>query len=194
MSSRIVFGIQGGEGSFNEEAILRYLSEKEIRKREIKYLFTTERVLKQLQDGLLDFGLFAIQNAVGGMVDESVKALCRYTCKVEEEICIPIRHFLMKRKDNELKTPRVIMAHDQVFKQCRATLKKKYPHAKLLTGRGDLIDTAQAAKALANSLVFKDTFILGPARLAEMHDLEIVASNLQDDKNNITTFLLVTRQ
>ncbi len=188
-----VFGIQGGRGSFNEQAILEYIKKKKVRNAEIKYLFTSERVLKKLHEGDIDFGLFAIQNAVGGMVGESVAALSRYTCRIAGEFPVRIRHFLMKRGDNPLKAPRRIMAHDQVFRQCKATLKKKYPRARLMSGKGDMKDTARAAEALAKGKLPRDIFILGPKRLAEIYGFHIVARELQDDKNNDTTFLLVRR-
>ncbi|HEY4526178.1 MAG TPA: prephenate dehydrogenase/arogenate dehydrogenase family protein [Candidatus Paceibacterota bacterium] len=190
---KIIFGIQGGRGSFNEQAILEYIAKRDIKKYRIKYLFTSERVLRQLHEGSIDFGIFAIQNAVGGVVGESVTALSRYNCRIRAELSILIKHCLMKRKDNKLIIPKTIMAHDQVLKQCRKTLRKKYPKARFITGGGDLIDTARAAQALAHGKISRNTFILGPARLAELYDLKIVARDLQDNPDNLTTFLLVSR-
>ena len=66
----IIYGIQGGKGSFNEEAILFYTKKNKINNFKIKYLFTSEKVLKNLHEDNIDYGLFAIQNAVGGVVEE----------------------------------------------------------------------------------------------------------------------------
>lgn len=190
---RLVIGIQGGKGSFNEQAILEYTKSKRVRNADIEYLYTSKRVMRELHNGNIDFGLFAIQNAVGGLEEESIHVMSRYKFRIVSEFPILVRHFLMRRKDNPRALPTRIMAHDQVFRQCAATLKKLCSKAKLITGTGDLRDTARAAQALAEGKIPKETFILGPKILAHLYDLDIVRGNLQDSEHNLTTFLLVSR-
>jgi len=187
----IIYGIQGGIGSFNEEAILCYIKLNTIRNHKIKYLYTSKKVLRQLYKGNIDYGLFAIQNSVGGVVTESIYAMSEYKFKIVEEFAIPIRHFLMKLKD--AKGIKSIMAHPQVLKQCKQTLEDKYPNIKKVSGKGDLMDTAKAAQALSKGKIDKRTAILGPKSLSKIYDLEIIDENLQDDKTNHTSFLLVKR-
>ena len=79
--NKIIFGIQGGKGSFNEEAILDYVKKHEIKKFQIKYLFTSEKVLRNLHEGNIDYGLFAIQNAGGGVVEESTHGMANTSLK-----------------------------------------------------------------------------------------------------------------
>ena len=188
-----IFGIQGGKGSFNEEALRTYITNHDIKKFQVKYLFTTEKVLKNLHEGTIDFGLFAIQNAVGGVVQESTYAMAKYRFEIQEEFSIPICHFLMKRKDIEFSAIKTIMAHDQVFKQCKETLKNKFPNHVQKVGDGDYIDHAKVAWGVAKGILPKNIAILGPRILAEIYNFDIVDSNLQDSKNNLTTFFLVQR-
>ena len=189
-----IYGIQGGKGSFNEEAILNYLPKKGIDNYEIRYLFTTPKVLQALDDGKIDFGLFAIENSVGGLVEESIYAMADHQFKIVKKFSILIRRFLMKKREIELENIKTIMAHPQVLKQCRTTLKRKYPDLLLASGKGDLIDTAEAAKALSVGKLSPDIAVLGPENLSNMYDLEIVDRDLQDNKNNLTGFLLVSKQ
>ena len=190
---KIIFGIQGGRGSFNEEAVLLYIKKNGIKKYQIKYLFTTEKVLKKLHEGNVDFGLFAIQNAVGGVVEESTHAMAKYKLQIVEEFQILVRHFLMKRKDINLKDLKVIMAHSQNFRQCKKNLEKKYSNLKQFSGHGDLLDTARCAEALAKNEIDKNIAILGPKILADIYKLEIIDENLQDTRDNLTSFFLVSR-
>ncbi len=190
---KIIFGIQGGKGSFNEEAILFHINKKNVKKYEIKYLYTSEKVLKNLHEGNIDYGLFAIQNAVGGVVEESTYAMARYKFKIISEFQIVIRHALMKRKDVNLSNIKTVMAHSQNFRQCKNSLEKKYPNIKTTIGRGDLLDTARCAESLAKNIINKNTAILGPKILADVYDLDIIEENLQDNQNNLTTFFLVSR-
>jgi len=190
---KIVYGIQGGRGSFNEEAILFYVNKNKIKKYQIKYLYTSEKVLKNLYEGNIDYGLFAIQNGVGGVVEESTHAMAKYKFRIVKEFQILIRHFLLKRKDVDSKQLKTIIAHSQNFRQCKNNLAKRYPDLKQVSGQGDLIDTARCAGALAKNKIDKNTAILGPKILAEIYDLEIINSDLQDSANNLTTFFLVSR-
>jgi len=190
---QLVFGIQGGKGSFNEEALMFYTKKNNVKKIKIKYLFTTEKVLKNLHEGNIDFGLFAIQNAVGGVVEESTHAMARYKFKIVEEFRILIRHFLMKRKDIQFKSINTIMAHSQNLRQCKNNLERKYLKMKLVSGRGDFLDTAKTAEALFKGNIRKNIAILGPKKLAEMFDFDVIDKDLQDGKKNLTTFFLVSR-
>lgn len=190
---KVIFGIQGGKGSFNEEAILFYVNKNKIKKYQIKYLYTSEKVLKNLHEGNIDYGLFAIQNAVGGVVEESTHAMAKYKFKIVEEFQILIRHFLMKRKDADVKQIKTITAHSQNFRQCKNNLTNKYFNLKQVSGQGDLLDTARSAEALARNRIDKNTAILGPKILAEIYNLEIIDRDLQDIKDNLTSFFLVSR-
>lgn len=190
----LIFGIQGGKGSFNEEALQTYIKKHEIKKYRVKYLYTTEKVLKNLYEGEIDYGLFAIQNAVGGVVQESTYAMAKYRFVICEELGIQICHSLMKRKDTPFSEIKTIMAHDQVFKQCTATLTEKYPNHIQKVGTGDYIDHAKVAWGLAKGVLPKNIAVLGSRILAKIYNLDIVDENLQDSKNNLTTFFLVKRK
>lgn len=189
----LVFGIQGGRGSFNEAALTYYVNHNNIVDYKVKYLFTTEKVLRNLHEGNIDFGLFAIHNAIGGVVEESTHAMARYKFKIVSEFAILITHCLMKRKDVSTSVIQQIMAHPQVFKQCTSTLSKKYADFKQVSGSGDLLDTAKAAWALAKGKIDKNTYILGPKILSYIYDFEVVDENLEDSKENLTSFFLVSR-
>jgi len=187
------FGIQGGLGSFNEEALLDYVTTHRVKQWRTKYLYTSMKVLRALHGGDIDRGLFAIQNAVGGIVQETVRAMTRYNCRIRHEFSIPIRHFLMKRKDVSRRDLESVMAHDQVFRQCDSTLARRYRRLLRITGTGDYADTARAAWGVANGKISRSTAILGPRRLADLYDLEVMGEDLQDQRHNPTTFLLVSR-
>jgi len=188
-----IIGIQGGRGSFNEKAILTYFKKNHWDDYQIKYLYRAENVFNALFKDEIDYGFFAIFNTLGGPVIQSVKAMINFRFKVVDKITILIRHFLMKRKDVDLKDISQIIAHPQVFAQCQNNLKKKYPHLKLISGKKEMIDTAKAAKALAEGRMDKRTAVLGPKILSQIYNFDIVDEDLQDDKNNRTTFFLVKR-
>jgi prephenate dehydratase len=192
-----IYGIQGGKGSFNEMAIKGYLDNKQIAPdtAEIKYLYTTKGVLNALKNKEIDFGQFAIYNTLGGIVKETIDAISngKYYFKIVEKYQFIIEHHLMKQKDVRMSEITQIMTHPQVFAQCRTNLKRRYPQLKHVVGKGDLIDNAKAAEAVATTNLGLNTAYLGNKVLSEIYNLEIIEEGLQDAKENLTSFLLVKR-
>jgi prephenate dehydrogenase len=189
----ITIGIQGGSGSFNEEAISYYLQRNTITNYHIKYLFTSKNVLQSLSEGEIDQGLFALHNSVGGIVMESIEAMAEYKFTIVEEFAIKISHALMVRKDAALPDITEIMTHPQVLAQCKKTLSQKYPYLKQTSGEDELVDHALVAKYLSEEKLPKNVATMGSKILAQIYDLHIVEDNLQDSKENYTSFLLVKR-
>jgi len=130
---------------------------------------------------------------VGGIVDESIQALAKYKFTIIEEFAIVISHALMIRDDADYGEVTTIMAHPQVFAQCRHTLPQKYPHLKLVSGEGELIDHANVAKQLGAHKLPKHVATMGSKVLAELYNLKVIEDNLQDAAENYTSFLLVSR-
>lgn len=190
---RLVVGIQGGRGSFNEEAARTFLTQHNIADFELKYLFTTENVLRELHAGTIDRGQFAIHNSLGGIVHESVHAMSRYQFTISEEFGIPISHAFMIHPSATIDTIEEIMTHPQVLRQCKHSLETRFPSLKQTSGSGEMIDSARAAEALSQGEIPPTTAVMGSRQIAEIYGLQIVATDLQDLANNITSFLWVER-
>ncbi|MCI5066083.1 prephenate dehydrogenase/arogenate dehydrogenase family protein, partial [bacterium] len=189
----LTVGIQGGPGSFNEEAARYYLARSQITDFEIRYLYTTENVLDALYRGDVDCGQFAAHNSIGGVVEESLLAMAKHRFAIKEQFSITIAHTLMKRRDTPLGEVTTIMTHPQVLKQCQKNLSEKYPRLKLTSGEGELIDSATAAKALAEGAVDPHHAVMGSRVIAEIYGLDVVEEGLQDLQENFTSFLWVER-
>ena len=190
-SREIIFGIQGGKGSFNEQALSDYVVRHRVQDYEVKYLYTTENVLQELLAGKIDYGQFAVHNSTGGIVEESIKAMANYKFKIVEEFGIVIEHYLMKPKDVDISEIDTIMTHPQVLKQCRENLRKKYSHLKLTSGKNEMIDQARLAKEIATGSLQRNIAVMGPKILSDIYKLEIIDGPLQDQKHNLTSFLMV---
>jgi len=186
-------GIQGGLGSFNEEAIKYYTKREGISNFETVYLHTTKNVLKALEKGKIDYGQFAIHNSTGGLVIETIEELGNYKFKLINHYGIKIEHTLMIKKGLKLKDIDTIMTHPQVLKQCKENLANKYPNLKLTSGEGVLIDHAEVAKSLSENKLPDNIGVIASKVLAEIYNLEIVEIGLQDLKNNFTSFMYIGR-
>jgi prephenate dehydrogenase len=189
----LVVGVQGGRGSFNEAAALYYLKRNDIKQYRVVYLYTTLNVLAALHSGNIDRGQFAIHNSIGGIVDESIEAMAQYKFRIAEQFSIKIRHALMIRADAALEEIDTVMTHPQVVRQCKTNLAEKYGRLKLVSGEGDLIDPAKVAEQLGERKLPKTIATMGGALLAEIYGLKVVEDDLQDLRENYTSFLWVER-
>lgn len=138
-SGKILFGIQGGKASFNEEAMLSYLHRENVKNYEIKYLYTTENVLHVLNAGEIERGQFAIHNTLGGLVNESIQVLGKYHFKVITKYSIKIAHTLMIRGDAELSDIDSIMTHPQVLAQSKKRSLRNIPCSNKLQEKKNLL-------------------------------------------------------
>ena len=62
----VKIGIQGGKGSFSEEAAKVFSQNHGIDEAEIQYLITSKAVLEKVETGIVSYGVFAMENAQGG--------------------------------------------------------------------------------------------------------------------------------
>lgn len=195
-SKEIVIGIQGGKGSFNEQAVNDYITHygsSEI-DYQVIYLYTTEKVFKALNDGEIDMGQFAMHNSVGGIVHESLYAIANNIFEIVKDFDIKISHHMMIRRDVTPDKVKIFMTHPQVIKQCKGNLKRYCSGLKIISGDGDLIDHSKVAEALADGEIEPTIGVIGPSVLADLYDLHIIRKDLQDSDQNFTNFLVVKKK
>lgn len=196
-AEKYIIGIQGGRGSFNEEACHHYCTHhcSEITTYQIDYLYTSENVLTALHQGRIDRGVFAIQNAKGGAVMETIHALTRHPCEILEIFDIVISHCIMHHPGIEFSQVNELISHPQALAQCAGKLAMLFPNLPLVSGEGDLIDQALCAEYISSGRLPKTTAVLAPRACAQHYGLVIHQADLQDlgDKN-VTTFAWARRR
>ncbi len=186
---KIKIGIQGGKGSFNEEACRTYCTDNSISDYEIVYLYTSDGVLAALEAKEVDFGVAAIENSLGGLVWETIHALSQYNCKILTDFSITINHALLGVPGVTISEIDTIMSHPQALAQTKGTLARKFGNKKLISGEGILVDQATAAAALSHGEIPPSTAVIASRVCAELFGLDILAEGLQDMAENLTTFL-----
>lgn len=189
----LTFGIQGGQGSFNEEAVQHYLKQAGVDNAQVEYLYTSDNVVDAVMRGEVDFGQCAIYNSVGGYVEETTNALENKPVKIVREFEIKIAHAIMIRPDQDFSKVDTVMCHPQVLAQCKSNLKHKYPHLQQTSGEGEYVDNAKTAEALSQRILPDNTAVMGSKILATIYGLQVVEDNLQDAEQNYTRFIHVVK-
>ena len=185
----VIIGIQGGKGSFSEEAAQIFSSNHGINNPKIDYLISSKAVLESVECGKINFGVFAMENAQGGVVIESVEAMAKYRCRIIEMFHIPISQNLLSKEGNRIGDITEIHSHQQALKQCKDYLAEHFWTRPLI----EADDTAEAARRLSQGKLPQTAGVVGSKYCAELYQLNVLEENIHDLKNNLTLFLGVEK-
>lgn len=183
----ITIAISGGRASFSEDAVENYIRKNDFKDVRIDYLVSIERVLSFLEVGKADLGIFPVTNSSSGVVEEALHAMAHHVFTVKEVFNIPVHLFLMGLPGISRDKIATIVSHPHIFKECEEYLKTQFPNVKLK----EHPDTAKAAQELKSKMLSEGVAVIASRAAADLYDLEIIEENIQDQKNNYTTFVVV---
>ena len=146
-------------------------------------------VLNGLNSNEIDVGIFAMENAQGGVVIESVKALAENNCKIIDMFYVEISQNLMAKDSISIGEIEEIHSHEQALKQCKDYLAEKFWSKKLV----ETDDTAKSAQDLASGKLADNVAVIASKQSAEKYGLNIIDHDIHDLKKNLTLFLAVER-
>lgn len=181
-------GVSGDRGSFSEMAALAY-AKKHRMKAIISYLINMERVLRALEKGEIDLGIFPVVNSKGGLVQAAFEAMGRHLFNLADEVWLDVRQNLLVKKGVKKSEIKIITSHPQVISQCERYLLKEFPKVKLV----DYEDTAKAARDLSKGKLSRKTAVIASALCAKIYGLKVLQPNIQDNHPNLTTFIVVKK-
>lgn len=184
-----LIGVSGDEGSFSEVAGLQYAKQQEINP-SIQYLTDMEGVLAALDAKKIDIGVFPVINFRGGLVKPAFEAMGKYSFTLIDEVWLDVHQCLLIRPGTKAHLVKKIVSHPQALAQCKNYLHKNFKQAELV----EWIDTAKAAKDLAENKWDEYTAVIAPEQSASLYHLEVFAKNIQDEHPNITVFVVVTQR
>lgn len=184
-STGVRLAIMGSQGSFSEEAALRYAQLHGIHNYSVLYPVSAEGVLHLLEIEQADVGIFPIYNSTGGIVEESMYAASEHNFFIDDLFGVDVRQCLMSLPGVKAKDVKVIMSHPQALAQCKLYIKTHFPHAELIEGS----DTATSAKYLGENRSKKNLAVIAPKGCAALYNLQLLEEGIQDQKNNITHFI-----
>lgn len=178
----------GPPGTFTEEALL---SEPAARAdaTELVPMPTINEVLAAVHSGEVDRGFVAIENSIEGTVNITLDTLVfGPDLLIQREVATPIRLHLVGRDGAELSQLRRVMSFPHAIAQCREWLGANLPDAEVVAANS----TAEAV-ALVAEANDPTAAAIGTSRAAELHELALLASDIEDHSDNSTRFVLVAR-
>ena len=171
---------QGEPGANSHEACRTYFPDYEAYP-----CATFQEAFEAIKTGVCELGMIPIENSIAGRVADVHHLLPASGLKIIGERFKPIRFQLMANKGVKLEDIKVVASMPIALAQCRNSLRKL---GVATEGAGD---TAGAAKALALK-PDPTRGAVAPALAAEIYGLDILASDIEDERHNTTRFLVMT--
>jgi prephenate dehydratase len=181
MNKNLKFSFQGVKGAYSE------LAGKKIYPNSISIPNKTfEEMFETVRNNNAQVALVPIENSRAGRVADTQRLIPESNLKIIGEYFLEVNHCLLTLPGASLKDVKRIHSHEQAIAQCRN---------KIIKYQKDMIvaaDTAGAAKMISKKNNKEDAAIAS-SLAADTYNLDILEKNFQDAKNNVTRFLIMSK-
>ena len=173
---------QGLKGAYSDLACNKFYKEYEPHP-----CTTFAEALDAVRRNIAFLAMIPVENNIAGRVADMHVLLQSLKLKIIAEHYLKIEHNLLIRKNNQLQNIRFAYSHAHALSQCKNKLEelglKPVTH----------LDTAGAAKFISENNDKKNAAVAS-SLAAKIYDLQIIKKNIEDDKNNITRFLVFSKK
>ena len=184
-------GFQGDLYSNSHNAAIAYSKQSNIDLVEVP-LINSYPVLDALIKQEIDYGVVAFENSTAGLVNETNIAINAFKNNIEEvgEIILPIHHCLFGLASENKYHIKNIYSHEQALRQCDIFIRDSYPDAVIVPEK----DTSLAALNLVSNKYTAESAVICNKECGFHYGLELIQENIENNKNNQTTFKIFVRK
>jgi prephenate dehydratase len=172
---------QGERGAFSEEAAVQLFPDMPMLPQP-----SFADCFEAVERGRAGFGIVAVENSTAYSVNETYELLLEYQGRVfpRGEFDLRVQHCLMALPGQSLHEIHTVQSHPQALAQCRAYLEQ------LDVQTVPVYDTAGSAKLVREGYL-RGVAGIASKRAASIYDLDLLAENIQTNKENFTRFLII---
>ena len=176
----------GPSGTYSEEAALIYKAHNEELLVPQKTIYDVLETVETLKN---DEGIVPIENSRVGTILETIDYLIKSkNLYINKEILLPIEACLITKLElDDLSNLKQIISKPEAINQCNLWIKKNLNKNIKLTEYPSTAEAVSDLKNLDNTVA-----AIANARSAEINQCHIVKKGIQDYKNNITRFVVVS--
>jgi chorismate mutase/prephenate dehydratase len=149
---------------------------------ELAPVATIAAVFEELSRKHADYGVVPLENSTDGRVVDTLDMFARLPLRICGEVQLRIHHNLLARcPRSEIQE---VYSKPQALSQCRDWLSKHLPWARTV----EMTSTAAAAQLAAGK---QGAAAVASLLAAANYELDVVAANIEDNKNNVTRFAVI---
>lgn len=179
----VTVGVCGVEGAYAQIAC-----EKMFKQPFILYFNNFEGVFSAIEGGLCRYGIVPIENSTAGSVKKVYDLMINRNFHIVRSVRLKIDHNLLSKRGVQLADIKEIVSHEQAISQCSEFLKSLPKDVKVTA----VENTAMAAEMVAKS-DRKDLAAISSRNCMELYGLHCVQRNIQDQGNNYTRFICISK-
>lgn len=146
-----------------------------------------EDVFDGVKSGKFELGIVPIENSLEGIIAPVSSLIIEKDIHIIGEVTIPIHHSLLASKGFRLEEIKEVVSHPQALGQCRNYIVSNGFKARAY------YDTAGAAAMIAKNRPAGVAAIANSA-CSKLYGLEILDNNIEDSPDNMTRFLIISRE
>ena len=175
--------VSGVEGAYAQIA-----TEKIFKMPFILYMNNFQGVFSAIDSGLAQYGVVPIENSTAGSVKQVYDLMVKHNFSIVRTVRLKIDHNLLANDGAKLEDIKEIYSHEQAISQCAGFLKTLGKDVKVIP----MENTAKAAEMVASS-GRKDVAALSSRSCIELYGLKCLQYNVQDQGNNYTRFICISK-
>lgn len=180
----------GPPGTYSEQAALAYVSwllQATGQEAVVSPYPSIARALKAAAEGKANLAVVPVENSIEGSVAVTLDTLWQLdTLQIQLALVLPIAHALLSYAQT-LADVRTIYSHPQALAQCQRWLEEFLPQVQFLPTNS----TTEALQQLAQD---SSTGAIASLRAAQLYDLPVLASTINDYPDNCTRFWVLTQE
>ena len=177
--TKLKIAIQGELGAYSHIAANDLFSGTEI-----KTCTTFEETFKQAYEDENCKIIIPIENSLAGRVADIHYLLPKYKLQIHGEYFLSVEHNLLCKPDASMKDIKFVRSHAQAIGQCQKIITKNNFQSIISA------DTAGSAKDLSEGND-KSIAAIASELSAKIYKLKIIQKNIEDEKGNVTRFLIM---
>jgi prephenate dehydratase len=174
--------IQGELGCFSHEAAWKMLPQASV-----VSCSRSAEVFDRVESGSVQAAVIPIENSLAGSVAEHFDLLLTRDVFIHREFPLRIRHNLIAPPGVKLADVRRVFSHPVALDQCRKFLRVR-PKIQAVP----FYDTAGSVRQIISEKL-RDAAAIAPARAAQQYGGRVLLAGIEDDQQNYTRFLLISK-
>ena len=173
---------QGNEGAYSQLAAVEIFPEAELISCK-----TFEDCFKKCIDDESLRTIIPIENSIAGRVADIQYLMNKYKLQIYAEHFHRVSHNLIVRPGITIGNLKYVRSHSQAISQCQRII-NEYGLEPIVAA-----DTAGSAKYISDNTLDNEAAIASTLA-AKIYNLEVLKSNIEDDKKNVTRFLFMGKK
>jgi len=171
----------GPEGTFTQSAALKHFGHSVT----TTALASIDQVFREVESGACQYGVVPVENSIEGVVNHTLDMLINSALLICGEVELRIHHHLLSNED-DIKKVNKIYSHQQSLAQCRGWLDTQLLQAERIAVNSN----AEAARLASEEI---STAAIAGEIASDYYNLPILVSNIEDEPDNTTRFLIIGR-